>query len=253
MTSYDLHIHSCLSPCGDEDMTVNNIAGMAKIKNLRAVAITDHNTCKNCRPFERVCDHYGIVAVPGMEVTTAEEIHVLVYFRTVEDAEGFEQELDGYRMKIKNRIDLFGNQQILDEDDNIIGEYEYLLPAATMLSVDELYEKASKYGAAVVPAHIDKTSNGMIGILGMMPEAPVFGCVEIKDKSKTEKIKADGVTGFLCNRENVCLLVNAIEKLLNDKELRKQMGDKACCRYKERYTLEAFTKTLRDVLSDILN
>lgn len=189
MTSYDLHIHSCLSPCGDEDMTVNNIAGMAKIKNLRAVAITDHNTCKNCRPFERVCDHYGIVAVPGMEVTTAEEIHVLVYFRTVEDAEGFEQELDGYRMKIKNRIDLFGNQQILDEDDNIIGEYEYLLPSATMLSVDELYEKASKYGAAVVPAHIDKTSNGMIGILGMMPEAPVFGCVEIKDKSKTEKIK----------------------------------------------------------------
>lgn len=63
----------------------------------------------------------------------------------------------------------------------------------------------------------------------------------------------DGVTGFLCNRENVCSLVNAIEKLLNDKNLRKQMGDKACCRYKERYTLEAFTKTLRDVLSDILN
>lgn len=188
MTSYDLHIHSCLSPCGDEDMTVNNIAGMAKIKNLRAVAVTDHNTCKNCRPFEAVCEHYGIVAVPGMEITTAEEIHVLVYFRSVDDAESFEKELDTYRMKIKNRIDLFGNQHILDEDDNIIGEYEYLLPAATELSIDDVYEMASRYNAATVPAHIDKTSNGIIGILGMMPETPVFGCVEIKDISKREKI-----------------------------------------------------------------
>lgn len=188
MTSYDLHIHSCLSPCGDEDMTVNNIAGMAKIKNLRAVAITDHNTCQNCRAFETVCEHYGMVAVPGMEITTAEEIHVLVYFRSVDDAEGFEKELDTYRMKIKNRIDLFGNQQILDEDDNIIGEYEYLLPTATALSIDDVYEMASRYGAATVPAHIDKTSNGIIGILGMMPETPTFGCVEIKDAGKAEKI-----------------------------------------------------------------
>lgn len=188
MTSYDLHIHSCLSPCGDDDMTVNNIAGMAKLNNLRAVALTDHNTCKNARAFEQVCEQYGIVSVPGMEITTAEEIHVLVYFRTVDDAERFEAEFDTYRTKVKNRTDLFGNQFILDKDDNIIGEYEYLLPVACSLSVDDVYEMACRYDAATVPAHIDKTSNGMIGILGMMPETPVFNCVEIKDMEKAEGI-----------------------------------------------------------------
>ena len=187
--SYDLHIHSCLSPCGDDDMTVNNIAGLAKIKNLRAVAVTDHNTCKNARAFEQVCEHYGVVAIPGMEVTTAEEIHVLVYFRDVDTAESFEAEFDNYRTKIKNRPDIFGTQRILDEDDNITGEYEYLLSVACGLSVDQVYEMAERYGAATVPAHIDKASNGMLGILGMMPETPRFACVEIKDNTKTQKIK----------------------------------------------------------------
>ncbi|MBO7245556.1 MAG: PHP domain-containing protein [Clostridia bacterium] len=188
MTTYDLHIHSCLSPCGDDDMTVNNIAGMAKIKNLRAAALTDHNTCMNVRAFECACEQYGVVAIPGMEITTSEEIHLLVYFRSVDDAERFEAEFDKYRTKIKNRVDLFGHQQILDKDDKVIGEYEYLLSVASALSVDEVYEMASRYDAACVPAHIDKTSNGMIGILGMMPEAPVFDCVEIKDISKKEEI-----------------------------------------------------------------
>ncbi len=186
--SYDLHVHSCLSPCGDDDMTVNNIAGMAKLKNLRAVALTDHNTCRNVRAFEKVCESYGIVAIPGVEVTTAEEIHVLVYFASVDEAESFETELDKYRMKIPNRPDIFGKQQILDEEDNVIGEYEYLLTVATSLSLEELTEMAYSHGAAVVPAHIDKTSNGIIGILGMMPEEPIFRCVEIKDASKTESI-----------------------------------------------------------------
>ena len=186
--SYDLHVHSCLSPCGDDDMTVNNIAGMAKLKNLRVVALTDHNTCRNVRAFEKACEGYGIVAIPGVEVTTAEEIHVLVYFNSVDEAESFEADLDKYRMKIPNRPDIFGKQQILDCDDNIIGEYEYLLTVATSLSLEELSEMAYSRGAAVVPAHIDKTSNGIIGILGMMPEKPIFKCVEIKDASEKESI-----------------------------------------------------------------
>lgn len=187
--SYDLHIHSCLSPCGDDDMTVNNIAGMAKIKNLRAAAITDHNTCKNVRAFEEACRQYGVVSVPGTEITTAEEIHVLLYFYTAELAESFEAEFEKYRARVKNRKDIFGNQFLLDKDDNIIGEQEYLLPVASALSLDELYETAARYDAAVVPAHIDKTSNGIIGILGMMPQTPEFSCVEIKNPVFTDKIK----------------------------------------------------------------
>ena len=72
---YDLHMHSCLSPCADDDMTPANIAGMASLCGLQLVALTDHNTCGSCRAFVTACRQYGIVGVPGMELTTAEEIH----------------------------------------------------------------------------------------------------------------------------------------------------------------------------------
>ncbi len=194
MIPYDLHIHSCLSPCGENDMTVNNIAGMAKIKGLKAVAVTDHNTLKNVKSFDCACRQYGLVCIPGVEITSAEEIHMLMYFRSVADGEAFEHELDTYRTKIKNKPEFFGEQYVLDENDGITENYPYLLPVACMLSADEIYEAAKKYGAAVVPAHIDKTSNSMIGILGMMPEAPVFPTVEIKSiEKKADIFKANTV------------------------------------------------------------
>ncbi|MBS5586995.1 MAG: PHP domain-containing protein, partial [Clostridiales bacterium] len=84
----DLHIHSCLSPCGHEWMTPGNIAGMAKLKELDAIAIADHNCAKNLRAADAVCRAYGVVLVPAMEITTREEAHLLGYFETVEQAEG---------------------------------------------------------------------------------------------------------------------------------------------------------------------
>lgn len=81
--SYDLHIHSCLSPCGDDDMTPNNIVGMAALKELNVIAVTDHNSCKNCPAIMKLAKAYGIIAIPGMELTTSEEVHVLCYFYTL--------------------------------------------------------------------------------------------------------------------------------------------------------------------------
>ena len=74
--SYDLHIHSCLSPCGDEEMTPANIAGMAAVKELGVIAVTDHNSCKNCPAVMKAAKEYGVLAIPGMELTTEEEVHV---------------------------------------------------------------------------------------------------------------------------------------------------------------------------------
>ena len=78
MTEYrcDLHIHSCLSPCGDEDMTPANIVGMAAIKGLDVIALTDHNSCKNCPAVMKFAEKYGVTVIPGMELTTQEEVHV---------------------------------------------------------------------------------------------------------------------------------------------------------------------------------
>ena len=79
---YDLHIHSCLSPCGDNDMTPANIVGMAAVKGLDVIAVTDHNSCKNCEAAMAAGEEYGVLVVPGMEICTAEEVHAVCLFRT---------------------------------------------------------------------------------------------------------------------------------------------------------------------------
>ncbi|MBO7666419.1 MAG: PHP domain-containing protein, partial [Clostridia bacterium] len=104
---YDLHIHSCLSPCADDDMTVNNIAGMAAIKGLGIIALTDHNSCANCPAFFKACKRNGVVPVAGMELTTAEEVHLLCLFPTLETAMEFDDGFKAYRVKIKNRTEIF--------------------------------------------------------------------------------------------------------------------------------------------------
>ena len=79
----DLHIHSCLSPCGDELMTPNNIAGMAMLKGLDAIAVADHNSARNLPALSKTCAAMGVLLLPAMELTTAEEAHLLSYFPTV--------------------------------------------------------------------------------------------------------------------------------------------------------------------------
>ena len=107
---YDLHVHSCLSPCADDDMTVHNIAGMAALKGLQIVALTDHNTCGNCRSFYAACKRQGIIPIAGMELTTAEEIHLICLFEELESAEAFEKEFKAYRLRVRNRVEIFGHQ-----------------------------------------------------------------------------------------------------------------------------------------------
>lgn len=186
---YDLHIHSCLSPCGDNDMTVNNIAGMGKLAGLDIMALTDHNSTKNLPAFFTACEKYGIVALGGMELTTAEEVHIVCLFSTLEDALAFGEAVDERRIKIKNRQDIFGEQIILNEDDEQIGIEEHLLINATTISIDEAYELVKSFNGICYPAHIDRESNGIIAMLGVFPESPDFKTVEIYDKSKQEALE----------------------------------------------------------------
>lgn len=179
---YDLHIHSCLSPCADNDMTPCNIAGMAAIKGLGIVALTDHNSTKNCRAFFAAAKRHGIVPIAGMELTTAEDVHIVCLFPTLEAAEKFDDEYRSFRILYKNRKDIFGDQLILDEDDNVIGEEEHLLLNASTLSIEDAERLAKKYGAAVFPAHIDRDENGIIAALGCVPETPHFHAVEFRDR-----------------------------------------------------------------------
>lgn len=185
----DLHVHSCLSPCADDDMTPYSIAGMAKLNGLDVVALTDHNACGNCGTFMNACEMYGVVPVPGMELTTAEEIHVICLFAALSQAEAFEKAVRECRIPVRNRVNVFGRQLFIGGEDEVTGEEPDLLINATTLSLSEAAQLARRHGGAAYPAHIDRESNGIIAVLGEMPEEPAFSAVEFHSQEKIAEFR----------------------------------------------------------------
>ena len=185
---YDLHVHSCLSPCADDDMTPNNIAGMAALKGLNILALTDHNSTKNCPAFFEACKRQGIIPVAGMELSTAEDIHIVCLFAELEDAMRFGEEIRAHLMPISNRPEIFGNQLILDDSDEIVGKEERLLISATDLPIEDALRLAKEFGAHVHPAHIDRQSNGIVAILGDVPPEYGFTVFEMREKASFDKL-----------------------------------------------------------------
>ena len=186
---YDVHVHSCLSPCGDDDMTPNNVAGMGTVNGLQIMALTDHNTCGNCPAFMAACKRLGIVGIPGMELTTAEDVHLVCLFETLEQAMAFDADVGKSRIRIPNKPDIFGHQLRLDENDALIGTEEDLLPNATALSLEEGTVLCRSHGGVAYPAHIDREANGVIAVLGDLPPEPDFPCVEFRDPSLAEEYR----------------------------------------------------------------
>ena len=186
---YDLHMHSCLSPCGDDDMTPNNIAGMAYLSGIKIVALTDHNSAKNCPAFYEAAERYGIVPIAGMELTTSEDIHLVCLFENIDSALNFDRYLQERRVLFKNRADIFGEQLIMNGKDEVIGEDEHLLSNATTISLDEAPELVKSYGGVCYPAHIDRDANGIIAILGTVPPTPAFNVYEMRDGNRISEYK----------------------------------------------------------------
>lgn len=184
---YDLHIHSCLSPCGDDDSTPNNIAGMGKINGIDIMALTDHNSAKNCPHFFKAAKKHGIIAIAGMELTTAEDIHVICLFENLEDALNFDKEVEKRLIPVQNRVNIFGNQFVCDHNDNILSNEKYLLSNATNISFDELPELINSFGGICYPAHIDRDSNSVTAILGGLPPNNNFKFAELHKKANSER------------------------------------------------------------------
>ena len=203
---YDLHIHSCLSPCADDDMTPNNIAGMGAIKGLNILALTDHNSCKNCPAFFAACKRYGIIPIAGMELSTAEDIHIVCMFPELDMAMKFDEFVSHHLLPIDNRPEIFGDQYIMDEEDSVVGIENKLLISSTDLPIAEAVAVARSYGAHVRPAHIDRESNGIIAILGDIPGEYGFNFFEINDK--------DNISGVIeqypsVNHDNILVCSDA--------------------------------------------
>ena len=186
---YDLHIHSCLSPCGDNESTPGNIVGMSVIKNLDVIALTDHNTCKNCASAMAIGKEYGITVIPGMELTTSEEVHVLCLFHNLEDAMGFDAYVEPRILQIPNDPKAFGDQFLCDENDDVIGTFPTLLISATDISFDKVDEAIKPFNGVMVPAHIDKNSFSLMSNLGFVPPDSDFKCFELANMANLHKLQ----------------------------------------------------------------
>jgi len=160
-------------------MTPWNMVGMAKIKGLDVIAITDHNCALNAEDAMAAGAEYGVAVIPGMEITTREEVHMLGYFYTLEDALAASEEVYAHLSDVQNNPELFGNQIIMRDGDTPSGTVDKLLINATELSVDETCELVRRHHGVPIPAHINRGSNGMIGALGLMPFLPEYPVVEI--------------------------------------------------------------------------
>ncbi len=180
---YDLHIHSALSPCGDEDMTPNNIVNMALLKGLDIISVTDHNSCGNLRAITEVAGK-NLIVLPGMEIESSEEVHILGYFPTIEAAEKMEELIRRNSTVVKNRPEIFGRQLYLNADDEITGEEERLLVMASGLTAKEVFYLVRELDGVPVPAHLDRTSYSMVSNLGFLPPELSVTAVEITNANR---------------------------------------------------------------------
>lgn len=188
---YDVHIHSCLSPCSENDMTPNNIVNMSLLKELNVIAITDHNTLKNCAVAMDLAKDKDIIVIPGVEVQTIEEVHMVCLFRSIEDAMAIDKILQEKMIKIKNKPEKFGQQYVVDEQDKIIESIDNLLIISVELSIRELIALVNLYNGVVFPAHIDRDYASIITNLGFIPDEYNFRYIEVSKRESAKKYLAD--------------------------------------------------------------
>ena len=184
---YDLHLHSCLSPCGDNEMTPYNLVNLAKLFGYDIIALTDHNSCKNCLSAIKAGEKIGITVVPGMELCTCEEIHNICLFPDIERAMLFSDYISGTLPKIKNKEKIFGEQLVMDEFDTVSGKEEILLTTASSVSISELDELVTRYDGVCYPAHIDRASYSVISALGDFPPEVEARCFELTPTARSEE------------------------------------------------------------------
>lgn len=146
------------------------------------IAVTDHNTVRNLRRVEAAAKEYGIILLPGIEIQTREEIHILGYFPTVEAAEAFAEALAQTLPKRKNVVKLFGHQWLYNEEDEPEGEEQTLLLQSIGWDIKETIRRVNFFGGVAVPAHVDKTANSLLATLGFVPPDLPVGTLEVSGR-----------------------------------------------------------------------
>jgi len=175
----DLHNHSCLSPCGSLEMSPARLVDEAVRKGIEILGLTDHNAVDNLPAFDVCCRRAGILPVFGLEVTGREEAHLLCLFGELKPAMEFGYLVYESLMTVMNDPESMGDQIIVDEDENILGEAEkFLIGGAADYSMEDLLAMVQKRGGLFIPAHIDRPAFSISSQLGFLPEGN-YDAVEV--------------------------------------------------------------------------
>lgn len=179
LIALDLHIHSALSPCGGSEMIPPNIISKAKEIGLAALVIADHNSAENQAAFIECGQKMGLNILPGMEVQSREDVHILCIFDSLEQVLKWQDIVYAHLPPMENKKEIFGNQEIVDWQGKVIGENNRLLLTATNISVDYIALKVEELGGIAIPAHIDRPAFSLWINLGFIPEGLGFLGVEL--------------------------------------------------------------------------
>ncbi len=173
----DFHIHSCLSPCAELTMSPKKIVEVALDIGLNAIAITDHNSAKNCIALKRLSERYKELNVLfGLEVTVSEEFHTLCLFDNIERVVEFNEFIYNSLPYIKNFPEKMGSEVVVDENDFVIEEEEKYLGIASTHSFETVYNKVNSMDGMCIPSHIERDVYGILYQLGYLPELDYAAC-----------------------------------------------------------------------------
>lgn len=182
----DLHIHTALSPCADAEMSPREIVREAKTKGLDIIGIADHNSGENVPAVKRAGEKEGLKVMGGMEISSAEEVHILSFFDSDSDLKALQNTVYG-NLKGLNDETLFGEQLILDEEDNVLEHNYRLLIGSTELSLRTIVEKLHSRDGLAIASHVDRESFSLRSQLGFIPEGLSLDGLELSPRGCREK------------------------------------------------------------------
>jgi hypothetical protein len=175
----DLHLHTCLSPCAELDNSPRGLAAAARAAGLDLIAVTDHNAANNVAAVRAACGGRPAV-LGGMEVTSREEVHLIVLFPGDGPLEAFQEAVHA---RLPDTADerVVREQVVADADDTVAGFCRKLLWGAADLSLEELVARTHALGGLAAAAHADREGFGILGQLGFVPPALPLDALEVRD------------------------------------------------------------------------
>jgi len=172
----DLHVHTVLSPCAEVEMIPPLIVQKALELDIDLIAITDHNASANVSAVQKAAQGTSLKVLPGMEVQSREDVHLLCLFENLKDLENWQAEVNEALPDVSNSIEFFGEQFIVDEYGEFIRRESRMLLTSTHFSIDEIFERVNALGGLVIPAHVERTTNGLFPTLGLLSDQwPILG------------------------------------------------------------------------------